>query len=97
MAAFHGEVERAVSKQLVTAESEDETESVYIDNYSDERGNETKTRFVEMHGQISGLQFVETKLKPLVPILAAHNRILARLRIWNADLQSNQHISNQLA
>lgn len=58
---------------------------------------ETKSSFVEMYGQISGLRFIETKLKPLVPIFAAHDRVLARLRKWNHDLQSRQHISNPLA
>lgn len=58
---------------------------------------EARLDFVEMYRQMSGLRFVETNLKPLVPIFAAHNRVLAKLRTWNHDFQCTQQISASLA
>ena len=58
---------------------------------------EARLNFVEMYRQVSGLRFVETNLKPLVPIFAAHNRMLAKLRTWNHDFQCTQQISAPLA
>lgn len=58
---------------------------------------EARLDFIEMYRQMSGLRFVETNLKPLVPIFAAHNRVLAKLRTWNHDFQCMQKISASLA
>lgn len=58
---------------------------------------EARLDFVEMYRQVSGLRFIETNLKPLVPIFAAHNRVLAKLRTWNHDFQCMQQISEPLA
>jgi hypothetical protein len=58
---------------------------------------EARLSFVEMYRQVSSLRFVETKLKPLVPIFAAHNRMLGKLRTWNHVLRNKQQIGEPLA
>lgn len=44
--------------------------------------------FEAIYDQLSSLRLVQTKLSPLVPIFAAHQRIIARLRLMNEELQN---------
>lgn len=97
MADFHAKVETAVSEKPIFP-VQNQTKSAFDKAKTLMNVEiEAKSSFVEMYGQISSLRFVETKLKPLVPIFAAHNRVLAKLRTWNHDLRNQQQISEPLA
>lgn len=53
--------------------------------------------FVEMYKQVSGLRFIETSLRPLVPILAAYQRVLAKLVMLNQTLHKSGKIDASMA
>ncbi|KAH7307986.1 hypothetical protein B0I35DRAFT_442603 [Stachybotrys elegans] len=53
--------------------------------------------FVNMYDKLSGLRFVETRLSPAVPILAAHAQVLDKLRQWNRELEAHGEIEPGLA
>lgn len=58
---------------------------------------EVRLDFVEMYKQVSSLRFIETSLRPLVPIFAAYKRLLAKLSTLDHSLRSSDKIKERVA